>query len=256
MKAVILAGGLGTRMMEETAARPKPMVEVGGRPLLWHVMKGYAAHGIEDFVVCLGHHGHVIRDYFLPSAERHADVTVDLGRGTTEFHRLPDERWRVTLIDTGLHTQTGGRIERILPFVDRDEPFCLTYGDGLADVDVTASVAFHRSHGRLVTVTAVQPPGRFGALQHDGDLVLDFAEKPAGDGGWVNGGFFVVDPRVVRYLDGDATVWEREPLERLARDRQLSVFLHRGFWHPMDTLRDREYLQELWSAGRAPWRVW
>ena len=256
MVAVILAGGLGTRIAEETASRPKPMVEIGGRPLLWHIMKTYSRHGIDDFIICLGYKASVVRRYFVDYFTREADVSVDLATGATRVLRAPEERWRVTLIDTGLDTQTGGRIRRILPLVRDDGPFCLTYGDGVADVDVAQSVAFHRAHGRLCTVTGVRPPGRFGAMQISSGLVTDFLEKPSGDGRWINGGFFVVDPAVGTYLHGDDTVWEREPLEALARDRQLAAYRHHGFWHPMDTLRDRDRLEDLWASGRAPWKVW
>lgn len=256
MKAVILAGGLGTRLSEETATRPKPMVEIGGKPILWHIMKIYAAHGINDFVVCLGYKGHVIKEYFKNYFLLHSDVTFHLGTGKMTLLRQDTEVWNVTLVDTGEETQVGGRIKRILQYVRDDDAFCLTYGDGVGNVDIGAVIAQHRRDGRLATVTAMQPPGRFGALRYDGSRVLGFQEKPQGDGGWINGGFFVCSPEVGHYIDGDDTVWEREPLERLATDGQLGVYFHNGFWQPMDTLRDRRHLEDLWAAGRAPWKVW
>ncbi len=256
MKAVILAGGLGTRLSEETAVRPKPMVEIGGRPLLWHIMKIYSANGIHEFIICLGYKSYVVKEYFVNYFHHNADLTVDIGKNSVEVHRPANESWRVTLIDTGERTEIGGRVKRILPFVAEDEAFCLTYGDGVADVDISATIEFHRAEGRLCTVTGVQPPGRFGAIRHQGSRVTGFTEKPVGDGGWINGGFFVVDPRVGSYIAGDETVWEREPLERLAADGQLSVYFHRGFWQPMDTLRDRRQLEALWESGKAPWKVW
>ena len=255
MKAVLLAGGLGTRLSEETDARPKPMVEIGGRPILWHIMKIYAAHGVTDFIVCLGYRGYVIKDYFHNYFLHSSDVTFKLATGEMHFHRASAEPWTVTLIETGEDTQIGGRIKRILPHVG-DEPFCLTYGDGVADVDITKLIASHRASGRLATVTAVRPPGRFGAILSDGDRVTGFQEKPRGDGGWINGGFFVCSPGVGDYIDGDASVWEREPMERLAADGQLGAHFHEGFWQPMDTLRDRRQLEELWASGRAPWKAW
>lgn len=256
MKAVILAGGRGTRLAEETVLRPKPMVEVGGRPLLWHIMKIYAAHGVHDFIICLGYKGFQIKEYFVNYRLHDADVTVDLAAGECTFHRSRSEPWRVTLVDTGEDTETGGRLKRIAPYLDGEEAFCMTYGDGVADVDVSAQVAFHHAHGRLATVTAVQPPGRFGALERDGDQVRAFVEKPHGDGGTINGGFFVLSPQVLQRIDGDATVWEREPIESLAHEGQLMAFEHRGFWQPMDTLRDRQQLERLWSQRQAPWKVW
>jgi glucose-1-phosphate cytidylyltransferase len=255
VKAVLLAGGLGTRLSEETDARPKPMVEIGGRPILWHIMKIYAAHGVTDFIVCLGYRGYVIKDYFHNYFLHSSDVTFKLATGEMHFHRASAEPWTVTLIETGEDTQIGGRIKRILPHVG-DEPFCLTYGDGVADVDITKLIASHRASGRLATVTAVRPPGRFGAILSDGDRVTGFQEKPRGDGGWINGGFFVCSPGVGDYIDGDASVWEREPMERLAADGQLGAHFHEGFWQPMDTLRDRRQLEELWASGRAPWKAW
>jgi glucose-1-phosphate cytidylyltransferase len=254
MKAVILAGGLGSRLSEETALRPKPMVEIGGKPMLWHIMKIYSAHGIDEFVICLGYKGYVIKEYFANYELHTSDVTFDLGRGALEVHRSDTEPWRVTLVDTGDATMTGGRIARVLSHAG--DEFCLTYGDGLADIDIGALIAFHRAQGALCTVTAVQPPGRFGALELDGDRVSHFEEKPRGDGSWMNGGFFVCSRRVGEYIKGDAAVWEQEPLQGLARDGQLASYRHSGFWHAMDTLRDRNTLEELWLSGEPPWRSW
>jgi glucose-1-phosphate cytidylyltransferase len=257
MKAVILAGGLGTRLSEETMLRPKPMVEIGGRPMLWHIMKIYAAHGIWDFIVCLGYKGFMIKEYFVNYRLHASDVTVDLASGGLSFHRSDAEPWRVTLIDTGDATQTGGRLKRIAPHLVGEEAFCLTYGDGLADIDLTALRRFHAAHGWDATVTAVRPPGRFGALDRDGDTVREFSEKPLADGaGAINGGFFVLSPRVLDRIDGDGTVLEQAPLEGLARDRQLRAYDHPGFWQPMDTLRDRNVLERLWASGEAPWKIW
>jgi len=256
MKAVILAGGLGSRISEETETRPKPMIEIGGRPILWHIMKIYAAHGIDEFVVCLGYKGYVIKEFFANYYLHSCDVTFDLARNAVEVHHSKTEPWKVTLVDTGEATMTGGRLRRVLDYVG-DEDFCFTYGDGVANVDLTKLVAFHRERGRIATVTAVQPPGRFGALETDGERVTGFAEKPHGDGGWINGGFFVLNPGVERYLtDDDRLVWEREPLEGLARDGELSVYRHDGFWQPMDTRRELLQLQTMWEAGKAPWRTW
>ena len=257
VKAVILAGGLGTRLSEETATKPKPMVEIGGKPILWHIMKIYSAHGINDFIICLGYKGYVIKEYFANYFLHMSDVTIDMKNGGgIKVHQTSSEPWEVTLVDTGESTMIGGRIKRILPYVQDDEFFCLTYGDGVGDVNITELIAFHRKTGRLATVTATQPPGRFGAIRYEGDRVLGFQEKPQGDGGWINGGFFVLSPKVGEYIEGDMTVWEREPMERLAADGQLSVYFHRGFWQPMDTLRDKRHLEELWASGKAPWRVW
>jgi glucose-1-phosphate cytidylyltransferase len=255
MKAVILAGGFGSRLSEETAARPKPMVEIGGKPILWHIMKLYAAHGIEDFLICLGYKGYMIKEYFANYYLHTSDVSFDLATRGMEIHRSASEPWRVTLVDTGEQTMTGGRLKRVLPFLDQGD-FCFTYGDGVADIDLSALIAFHREQGRLATVTAVQPPGRFGAMEVDDKRVLRFQEKPRGDGGWMNGGFFVLSPEVGRYLEGDDTVWEQEPMRSLAEDGQLSSYRHEGFWEAMDTLRDRHHLEELWAAGAAPWRTW
>jgi len=255
MKTVILAGGTGTRLSEETSVRPKPMVEIGGHPILWHIMKHYASHGLTDFVVCLGYRGDVIKDYFANFFMRNSDVTIDLSTGQIDVHASQAEPWRVTLIDTGAATLTGGRLKRALAHVG-DEQFCMTYGDGVADVDLTKLVAFHREQGTLATVTSVQPPGRFGALDVHGDRVTHFREKPRGDGTWTNGGFFVLDPRIGDYIEGDATTWEEEPLRRLAHEGQLSSFRHEGYWQVMDTLRDKLVLQEQWDSGSPPWVTW
>ena len=255
MKAVILAGGFGSRLSEETAVRPKPMVEIGGKPILWHIMKVYAAHGINEFVVCLGYKGYVIKEFFANYHLHTCDLSFDLGQGEVQVHRSNTEPWKVTLVDTGENTMTGGRLKRVLPYVG-DEDFCFTYGDGLADIDITALIAYHREQGALATVTAVQPPGRFGAVELNGTRVRSFEEKPRGDGAWLNGGYFVLSPEVGRYLEDDQTTWEHEPLRRLTRERQLASFRHEGFWQAMDTLRDRHQLQALWEAGNAPWRIW
>ena len=255
MKAVILAGGLGTRISEETELKPKPMIEVGAKPLLWHVMKIYSAQGVDEFVVCLGYRGYVIKEYFANYYLHRGDVTFDLRDNTMEVHQSGAEPWRVTLIDTGERTETGGRLKRVMPYVG-DEEFHFTYGDGVADVDLAALVEFHRAQGRLATVTAVQPVGRWGALDVEGDRIGRYVEKPRGDGGWINGGFFVLSPRVADYVDGDETVWEREPLQRLAAEGQLAAYRHRGFWHAVDTLRDKRLLEERWAGGAAPWRLW
>lgn len=252
MKAVILAGGLGTRLGEETQLRPKPMIEIGGRPLLWHIMKIYERGGITDFVVCLGYRGYVIKEYFANYALHASDATFDLGTNTVRLHQSSPEAWRVTLIDTGGETMTGGRLKRALPHVS-DEDFCFTYGDGVADIDVRRLVAFHRERGTVATLTAVQPPGRFGALRLRGTSVQAFVEKPQGDGGWINGGFFVLSPRVGAYLADDSTEWERAPLEKLAAEGQLSAYQHDGFWHAVDTLRDKNQLEALVLAGHAAW---
>jgi glucose-1-phosphate cytidylyltransferase len=255
VKAVILAGGFGSRLSEETAVRPKPMVEIGGKPMLWHIMKIYAAHGIDDFVICLGYKGYLIKEYFANYYLHTCDVSFDLAKGDMEVHRSETEPWRVTLVDTGEQTMTGGRLKRVLPYVG-DEDFCFTYGDGLTDVDITALIDFHREHGRRATVTAVQPPGRFGALDLDDDVVRDFEEKPRGDGAWTNGGFFVLSPEIDRYIGGDDTVWEQEPMRTLAHEGHLVSYRHEGFWQAMDTLRDRNNLEQLWNSGGAPWRSW
>ena len=256
MKAVILAGGLGTRLAEETQVRPKPMVEIGGQPILWHIMKAYSVHGINDFVICCGYRGYVIKEYFANYFLHMSNVTFDMTENQMEVHEQHVEPWRVTLVDTGDETQTGGRLSRVTPYLDNDETFCFTYGDGVADVDVKKSIEFHNSHGCLATVTAVQPPGRFGALLLDGEAVAGFSEKPRGDGGLVNGGFFVLESGCLELIEGDDTVWEEGPLRRLAADGQLRAFRHDGFWQPMDTLRDRHYLERLWVSGEAPWKIW
>jgi glucose-1-phosphate cytidylyltransferase len=255
MKAVILAGGLGTRISEETQVRPKPMVEIGGRPILWHIMKIYAHHGINDFVVCLGYKGYIVKEYFANYFTHNSDVTFHLADNRIDVHEFKAEPWHVTLVDTGEKTQTGGRLKRVRRYVG-DDDFCLTYGDGLADVDVASSVAFHKEQKRLATVTAVAPPGRFGMLTVAERRITGFREKPPGDGMRVNGGFFVLSARVFDYIKGDETIWEREPLERLAAEGQLSAFMHEGFWQPMDHLRDKMLLEELWNSGAASWKVW
>jgi glucose-1-phosphate cytidylyltransferase len=255
MKAVILAGGLGTRLSEETVVRPKPMVEIGGRPILWHIMKIYSAHGINDFVICLGYKGYLIKEYFANYSLHMSDVTFDFRKNTTEVHHSHAEPWRITLVDTGDATMTGGRLKRVALYIG-DDDFCFTYGDGVADIDITAEVAFHRRHGRIATVATVQPPGRYGAVELDGDRVRGFLEKPKGDGGWINGGFFVLSPRVLPYIEGDATSWEVGPLDVLAEEGQLAAYRHPGFWQPMDTLRDKNHLEDLWNRGIAPWKVW
>jgi glucose-1-phosphate cytidylyltransferase len=255
MKAVILAGGLGTRISEETVVRPKPMIEIGGMPVLWHILKIYSHHGIDDFIICLGYKGYVIKEYFANYFLHMSDVTFDMSTNKLEVHHKHAEPWRVTLVDTGNDTQTGGRLKRIVDYLDGDT-FFFTYGDGLADIDVRAELAFHREKGTLATMCAAQPPGRFGAIDIRDHRITRFEEKPAGDGTWINGGFFVLEPGALDYIEGDATVWEREPLERLAKDEQLSAYAHRGFWQPMDTLRDKTKLEELWLSGRAPWKAW
>lgn len=253
MKAVILAGGLGTRIAEESDTRPKPMVEVGGRPLLWHIMKMYAQHGVKDFVICLGYKGYVIKEFFFNYYRHMSDMRIDLGSGAHEILSSQSEDWRITLIDTGADTMTGGRLKRVAPHLD-NETFCMTYGDGLSDVDIGAEIAFHRRHGKLATVCAVQPPGRFGVLGIDhGKMVSSFEEKPSDEIGWINGGFFVLEPAAIEYVAGDAISWEREPLAGLARDGQLAAFQHTGFWRPCDTLRDKRELQAHWDSGNAPW---
>jgi glucose-1-phosphate cytidylyltransferase len=257
MKAVILAGGFGTRLSEETVVRPKPLVEIGARPILWHIMKIYSAHGINDFVICCGYKGYLIKEYFSHYVMRTSDITIDMHEDKILYHRRNAEPWRVTLVDTGQDTMTGGRLQRIEQYLDR-QTFCFTYGDGVSDIDITGLISFHRQHGKQATLTAVQPPGRFGAfsMTADTNTVTHFHEKPAGDGAWINGGFFVLEPAVFSRIDGDSSVWEREPLARLAQDGQLHAYRHAGFWQPMDTLRDKDYLERLWAAGNAPWKVW
>ena len=257
MKAVILAGGYGTRISEESAIRPKPMVEVGDRPILWHIMKIYSAHGVDEFVIAAGYKGYLIKEYFANYSLHMSDVTVDLVTNELETHATAAEPWRITIVDTGEGTMTGGRVKRLRDYIG-DETFCMTYGDCAADIDIGGLVDFHRAEGALTTLTAVQPPGRFGVLTlGEGQTRIEsFLEKPAGEGGWVNGGFFVVEPAVFDYIEGDATVWEREPLERLATEGNLAAYKHEGFWHPMDTLRDKIVLEELWASGQAPWKIW
>jgi glucose-1-phosphate cytidylyltransferase len=255
VKVVILAGGFGTRLMEETTLKPKPMVEIGGKPALWHIMKIYAAHGITDFIVCVGYKGYLIKEYFANYVLHNADVTFDMASRSMEVHHHAAEPWRVTVVDTGEKTMTGGRLKRVRRYLG-DEDFCMTYGDGIGDIDITALIDYHRSHGCIATVTAAQPPGRFGALNVDGDTVISFKEKPQGDGSWVNAGFFVLNPRVLDYIDGDDVMWEQEPIERIAGEGQLRTHRHRGFWQPMDTLRDKSLLDGLWNSGEAPWKSW
>ncbi len=257
MKAVILAGGLGTRISEETHLRPKPMIEIGGKPILWHVMKIYSSHGINDFIICCGYKGYIIKEYFANYFLHMSDVTFDMKDNTLKVHEKNAEPWRVTLIDTGENTQTGGRLKRIKPYIEDQESFCFTYGDGLSDVNIGELVDFHKSHGKLATVTAVQPPGRYGALNiSDKSLVTSFSEKPRGDGGSINGGFFVISPKAIDYIEGDSTPWEQKPLEKLANESQLHAYFHDGFWQPMDTLREKNMLEELWQQGSAPWKTW
>lgn len=256
MKAVLLAGGFGTRIAEESSRKPKPMIEIGGKPMLWHIMKIYSTHGVNEFIVCLGYKGYVIKEYFRNYFLHTSDVTFDVRKNRMDVHNVDSEPWRVTLVETGLNTMVGGRIKRILPYVQDEKLFCLTYGDGVGDIDITKSIGLHKDEGRLATVTAVQPPGRFGALKFEGSAVTGFQEKPVGDGGWINGGFFVLSPKIGDYIEGDETVWERHPMETLASEGQLTAFFHRGFWHPMDTLRDKMHLEELWQSGDAPWKVW
>jgi len=251
----LLAGGLGTRLGEETSVRPKPMVEIGGMPIIWHIMKIYSAHGVNDFVICLGYKGYMIREFFANYFLHTADVTIDLERNSVEVHERRSEPWRITLVDTGPDTMTGGRLKAVRRFLTEGEPFFFTYGDGVGTIDVTAQLAFHKAHGRKATITAVAPPGRFGALEFDGDLVTSFREKPAGDGGMINGGFFVADPSVLDLVEGPETIWEREPMERLATAGELVAYRHDGFWQPMDTLRDKQYLEQLWLDG-PPWKIW
>jgi len=255
MKAVILAGGLGTRISEESHLKPKPMIEIGNKPILWHILKIYSYYGINDFVICLGHKGYVIKEYFANYFLHMSDVTFDLTSNSMEVHQNQAEPWRVTLVDTGEQTMTGGRLKRVRGYLG-EENFCFTYGDGVSDVNITELIAFHETRKVLATVTATQPPGRFGAMHIEGTRVSSFVEKPEGDGGWINGGFFVLSPRALDYIDGDDTLWERDPLERLARDGQLSAFKHTGFWRPMDTLRDKNDLEALWASGKAAWKVW
>lgn len=254
MKAVILAGGLGTRLAEETAIKPKPLIEIGGRPILWHIMKIYSSHGINDFVICAGYKGYLIKEYFANYFLHMSDVTFDMNNNSMEVHHKKVEPWKITIIDTGDETMTGGRIKRVAPYIDG--PFCCTYGDGVGDIDITALIAFHQKSGRLATLTGVQPPGRFGAIETDGDKVLAFQEKPQGDGSWINGGFFVLEPAVFDLIEGDSTLWEKQPMEYLAAHAELGIFRHQGFWRPMDTLRDKIELEKLWDSQKAPWKSW
>lgn len=255
MKAVILAGGLGTRIAEETSTRPKPMVEIGGKPILWHIMKIYSAHGVNEFVICCGYKGYMIKEYFANYFLHMSDVTYNMVTNTMQVHEQYAEPWKVTLVDTGESTLTGGRLKRVRQYLGSDD-FCFTYGDGVGDVDIKRSIEFHKSHGKLATVTAVQPPGRFGALGLEGNVVKSFVEKPHGDGMYINGGFFVLNPRAIDLIEGDETIWERKPLESLAANGQIEAFKHDGFWQPMDTLRDKQHLEELWESGKAPWKAW
>jgi glucose-1-phosphate cytidylyltransferase len=256
MKAVILAGGLGTRISEESHLRPKPMIEIGGKPILWHIMKMYSSHGINEFIICLGYRGYVIKEYFANYFLHSSDVTFDMRGNRMEVHEEHAEPWRVTLVDTGQETMTGGRLKRVRKYLDDSDAFCFTYGDGVATVNITEQIDFHRRHGRLATVTAVLPPGRYGALELNGNQVSGFREKPPGDGGWINGGFFVLSPKVIDYIEHDAMPWEQDPMNRLAAEGQLEAYYHPGFWQAMDTLREKNLLEELWSSGKAPWKVW
>lgn len=256
MKAVILAGGLGTRISEETHLKPKPMVEIGGRPILWHIMKLYSARGVNDFVICCGYKGYLIKEYFANYFLHMSDVTFDMERNEMQVHRRMAEPWRVTLVDTGENTLTGGRLKRVADYLRDEDCFCFTYGDGLSDIDIRALIAFHRQHGKLATVTAVRPPGRYGALERSGDQVVEFVEKPRGDGGVINGGFFVLSPKCIDLIEGDATPWEWAPMSELAAIGELMAFEHQGFWQPMDTLREKTLLEDLWASGKAPWKLW
>lgn len=256
MKAVILAGGLGTRISEETHLKPKPMIDIGGMPVLWHILKIYSAHGINDFVICCGYKGYLIKEYFANYFLHMSDVTFDMSRNEMEVHHKKAEPWRVTLVDTGENTQTGGRLKRIAPYIEKEEAFCFTYGDGLSDVDIAKTLAFHKAHGKLATVTGVRPPGRYGAIEHTNNLVTGFIEKPRGDGGLINGGFFVLSPKVLDFVIGDQTSWEGEPLTQLATMGEMMAYEHDGFWQPMDTLREKNLLEELWHSGKAPWHIW
>ena len=256
MKAVILAGGLGTRLSEETTSRPKPMVEIGGKPILWHILKMYSHHGINEFIICCGHKGYVIKEYFANYFLHMSDVTFDMEANAMHVHEQRAEPWRITLVDTGETTMTGGRLRQVAEYVKDEDAFCFTYGDGLSDVDISATIEFHRSHKRSATLMATYPPGRFGALEIQSDQVTSFKEKPRGDGAMINGGFFVLSPKVITYIEGNSSIWEQEPLNMLAYEGQLMAYEHHGFWHAMDTLRDKIYLDELWTSGRAPWKKW
>jgi glucose-1-phosphate cytidylyltransferase len=255
MKVVILAGGMGTRISEETAIRPKPMIEIGGKPILWHIMKIYSSYGLNDFIICLGYKGYVIKEYFANYFLHMSDVTIDIIQNKMEIHQNNAESWRVTLVDTGERTMTGGRIRRVRGYLG-EEDFCCTYGDGVGDINITNLISFHKSRGTLATVTATKPPGRFGSINMNENKVINFQEKPEGDRAWINGGFFVLSPKIIDYIEGDETVWERTPMEQLAREGQISAYQHEGFWQPMDTLRDKTHLEELWSTGKALWKCW
>jgi len=256
MKAVILAGGLGTRISEETHLKPKPMIEIGGRPILWHIMKIYSSHGVNEFIVCCGYKGYLIKEYFANYFLHMSDVTFDMSNNRMEVHHRKAEPWKVTLVDTGEETMTGGRLKRVADYLKNEKEFCFTYGDGVSDIDVSEQLRFHHAHGKWATVAAVQPPGRYGALVRDSSSVLGFQEKPPGDGAWINGGFFILNPQVIDLIQGDSTSWEAEPLMQLAEQQQLMAYEHRGFWQPMDTLRDKVHLEQLWVSGSAPWKKW
>lgn len=255
MKAVILAGGTGSRISEESYLKPKPMIEIGNKPILWHIMKIYSSHGINDFLICCGYKGYYIKEYFRNYFLHNSDVTFDMRDNSMEIHQNSSEPWKITVVDTGEHTMTGGRLKRVAKYLG-EEDFCFTYGDGVSDINIKSLIEFHKSHGRLSTVTAIQPPGRFGMITFEGDRLTGFTEKPNGDGGYINGGFFVLNPKVVNLVEGDSTIWERGPMESLARDGQMSVYFHKGFWHPMDTLRDKNLLEDLWNTKKAPWKIW
>lgn len=255
MKVVILAGGLGTRLTEETEIKPKPMVQIGGRPILWHIMKIYSSYGLNEFVICTGYKGYVIKEFFANYFLHMTDITFDIWRGEMEVHNIKAEPWKVSVIDTGEETQTGGRLKRVADYIGKED-FCMTYGDGLSNVDIPKLLEFHRSHGKLATVTATRPPGRFGSLGLNGDSVTQFQEKPLGDGGFINGGFFVLSPKCLTYIDSDSTTWEKEPMTKLVEEGQMKAFIHTDFWQPMDTMRDRKHLESLWQTGKAPWKVW
>ena len=256
MKAVILAGGLGTRISEETHLKPKPMIEIGGKPILWHIMKSYSTYGINDFIICCGYKGYVIKEYFANYFLHMSDVTFDMKNNQMIVHEQKAEPWTVTLVDTGESSQTGGRLRKVRHYLTDNEPFCFTYGDGVSDVNISQEVQFHKSHGKLATICAVQPPGRYGALDIENQMVKGFQEKPLGDGGWINGGYFILQPECIDFIENDFTIWEKDPLENLAKNRELKAFHHEGFWQPMDTLRDKVYLEELWSTNKAPWKIW
>jgi len=255
LKAVILAGGLGTRISEETHLKPKPMIEIGGKPILWHIMKSYSSYGINEFVICCGYKGYMVKEYFANYFLHTSDVTFDMQNNTMDVHQKFAEPWKVTLVDTGLETMTGGRLKKVKNFV-KDETFCFTYGDGVSDIDILKLIDFHKNNKTIATVTAIQPPGRFGTLDITGNKITSFKEKPAGDGNWINGGFFVLEPAIFDYIEGDSTIWERTPLEKLAEEKELTAYKHTGFWQPLDTLRDKNYLEELWDSGNAPWKKW